>query len=164
MIVVSDSGPLISLMKGGQLKVLHSLYGEVLIPEAVFSEVTTNPRYEDEAETIRTCDFIRVVTVEDRKAVSLLQRATGLDLGESEAIVFADNNDADVLLIEEDAGRQVAKKMQIHVRGSIGILLYGFDKKVLTADDVDAALEGMKKAERRISKDLYQYAHEYVRR
>ena len=67
-------------------------------------------------------------------------------------------------MIEENAGRQVAKKMQIHVRGSIGILLYGFDKKVLTADDVDVALEGMKKAERRISKELYQYAHEYVRR
>ncbi len=50
MIVVSDSGPLISLMKGGQLEVLHSLYGEVLIPEAVFSELTTNSRYEDEAE------------------------------------------------------------------------------------------------------------------
>ena len=52
MIVVSDSGPLISLMKGGQLKILHSLYGEVLIPEAVFSELATNPRYEDEAEEI----------------------------------------------------------------------------------------------------------------
>ena len=36
MIVVSDSGPLISLMKGEQLEVLHALYGEVLIPEAVF--------------------------------------------------------------------------------------------------------------------------------
>lgn len=164
MIVVSDSGPLISLMKGGQLEVLHSLYGEVLIPEAVFSELTTNSRYEDEAERIKNCEFIKVVEVEDRKAVSLLQRATGLDLGESEAIVFADNNDADVLLIEEDAGRQVAKKMRIHVRGSIGVLLYGFDKNVLTASDVDAALEGMKKAERRISKDLYDYAHEYVRR
>ena len=113
---------------------------------------------------IKSCEFIKVVEVEDRKAVSLLQRATGLVLGESEAIVFADNNDADVLLIEEDAGRQVAKKMRIHVRGSIGVLLYGFDKNVLTASDVDAALEGMKKAERRISKDLYDYAHEYVRR
>ena len=164
MIVVSDSGPLISLMKGGQLEVLHSLYEEVLIPEAVFSELTTNPRYEDEAEKIKTCAFVRVVKVEDRKAVSLLQRATGLDLGESEAIVFADNNEADVLLIEEDAGRQVARKMQIHVRGAIGVLLYGFDKKIITANDVDTALEGMKKAERRISKELYQYAYEYVRR
>ena len=139
------------------------MYGEVLIPQAVFSELTTNPRYEDEAGEIKSCTFIHVVAVEDRKAVSLLQRATGLDLGESEAIIYADNNDADVLLIEEDAGRQIAKKMQIHVRGSIGILLYGFDKIILTADDVDAALEGMKKTERRISKDLYQYAHEYVR-
>jgi len=59
MIVVSDSGPLISLMKGGQLEVLHSLYGEVLIPEAVFSELTTNSRYEDEAERIKSCNSLR---------------------------------------------------------------------------------------------------------
>ena len=35
MIVISDTGPLISLMKAGQLKLLRSLYQEVLIPEAV---------------------------------------------------------------------------------------------------------------------------------
>ena len=45
MIVVSDSGPLISLMKAEQLDLLHSLYGEVLSPEAVFSELTTNTKY-----------------------------------------------------------------------------------------------------------------------
>ena len=40
MIVVSDSGPLISLMKAGQLNLLHNLYDEILIPEAVYSELT----------------------------------------------------------------------------------------------------------------------------
>ena len=42
MIVVSDSTPLITLMKAGRLDLLKSLFGEVLIPEAVFAEVTSN--------------------------------------------------------------------------------------------------------------------------
>ncbi len=163
MIVVSDSGPLISLMKAGQLNLLHNLYDEILIPEAVYSELTTNTKYSDEAEEVKNCSFIRVVSVSERKAVDILRRATGLDLGESEAIVFADDNKADVLLMEEEAGRRVAKSMGIRVRGSIGILLLGYDKKILTADDVDASLSKMKNADRRISDSLYTYAREYVK-
>jgi len=162
MIVVSDSGPLISLMKAAQLDLLHSLYGEVLIPEAVYSELTTNERYSEEAEEIKSSPFIRVVSVGERKAVDILRRATGLDLGESEAIVYADDNKADILLMEEDAGRKVAKSMGIRVRGSIGILLLGFDKKILSAQDVEHAIDKMKKSNRRISEKLYQYAHDYV--
>ena len=164
MIVVSDSGPLISLMKAEQLELLHSLYGEVFIPEAVFSELTTNERYIDEAEEIKASSFIQIVSVGERKAVDVLRRATGLDLGESEAIVYADDNKADILLMEEDAGRRVAKSMGIRVRGSIGILLLGFDKKILSAQEVDDATNRMKKANRRISENLYQYAHDYVRK
>lgn len=80
MIVVSDTGPLISLMKDGQLE--------------------------------------------------LLQKLPGLDLGESEAIAYADEHRADILLMEEAAGRRVAKSLGIHVRGSLGILLLGFDRKL----------------------------------
>ena len=163
MIIISDSGPLISLMKAERLNLLQSLYGEVLIPEAVFSEVTTNPKYEDEAKQIRSSAFIRVVSVEDRKAVSLLQRAAGLDLGESEAIVYADDNKADILLIEDGAGRKVAQQMRIRVRGSIGILLYAFDENILSRTEVEDALDKMRKAERRISEQLYQYAYDHLK-
>lgn len=36
MIVVSDSSPLITLAASGHLRLLHALYGTVLIPEAVY--------------------------------------------------------------------------------------------------------------------------------
>ena len=52
MIVVSDTGPLISLMKAGRLSLLHSLYQEILIPEAVYQELISNRRYENEAAVI----------------------------------------------------------------------------------------------------------------
>ena len=39
MIVVSDSGPLIALAKIGKLNVLRELFGEIIIPKAVWIEV-----------------------------------------------------------------------------------------------------------------------------
>ena len=37
--VVSNTTPLIALADIGQLELLHKLYGEIMIPEAVFNEV-----------------------------------------------------------------------------------------------------------------------------
>ena len=108
MIVVSDSTPLITLMKVKRLDILKDMFGAVLIPTAVFSEVTGNDNFREEAELIKQSDYIRVVTVEDNERVTFLQRATGLDLGESEAIIYADSEKADLLLMDEIAGRRVA--------------------------------------------------------
>ena len=151
-------------MKAAKLDLLRELYGEVRIPEAIYAELTGNARYAEEAELIRSCSFVQVVAVGERKAVDILRRASGLDLGESEAIVYADDNKADILLMEEDAGRRIARAMGLRVRGSLGILLLGYDKGILSAQEVDDALERMKAAHQRISEELYQYARDYVRR
>ena len=39
MIVVSDSTPLITLMKAARIDLLHDLFGEIVIPEAVYREL-----------------------------------------------------------------------------------------------------------------------------
>lgn len=158
MIVVSDTTPLISLMKAEALAILEPLFNEVLIPDAVFSELTTNPDFSDEAETIRSCSFIKIVTVKEQQSVELLQRATGLDLGESEAIIYADSIKADVLLMDETRGRQVARTMGIYYMGTIGVLLFAYEEKVLSASDVVEILNRLKNANRHISEDLIQYA------
>ena len=43
MIVVSDTTPLISLLKTGRLDTLEKLFGEVRIPDAVFEELRRSP-------------------------------------------------------------------------------------------------------------------------
>ena len=53
MIVVSDTTPLISLMKVSKLGLLELLFQEVLIPVSVYTELTTNPSFEDEARLIK---------------------------------------------------------------------------------------------------------------
>ena len=164
MIVVSDSTPLISLMKAGQLDVLEKLYKEILIPGAVYGELTVNEKYAEEAKTIKQCAFMRVVSVKDQKTVEVLQRATGLDLGESEAIVYADDHQADILLMDEKAGRRVARAMGLHIQGTIGVLLQAFDQCVLSVDEVDAAIEKLKDNKRHISEDMYLYAKRHIQK
>lgn len=95
MIVVSDTTPLISLLKVGHLDLLDKYFGEVQIPQAVFAELTSNKRFALEAEEIRNCPYIRVVQIEDDKSVDIIRRVTGLDLGESEAIILTDNLHSD---------------------------------------------------------------------
>ena len=158
MIVVSDTTPLISLMKASRLELLATLFHEVLIPEAVFSELTANPRFQAEADQIRQAPYIKVVAVSEQKAVDILRRSSGLDLGESEAIVFADDQKADVLLMDEAKGRKVAKAMGLYIMGTVGVLLFAFEKNVLTDSEVKEALEQLQQADRRIGDELIQYA------
>lgn len=49
MIVVSDTTPLISLMKMGQLDLVNHLFGEVQIPNVVYEELVSNTRFPDES-------------------------------------------------------------------------------------------------------------------
>ena len=158
MIVVSDTTPLISLMKADCLRLLSPLFQEVLIPQSVYSDLTANPTFTEEASQIKNSPFIRVVTVKEQKSVELLRRVSGLDLGESEAIVFADDVKADVLLMDEAKGRAVAKTMGIYIMGTIGILLFAHEEKLLSAEEARLAIEKLKEADRHISDDLIRYA------
>ena len=162
MIVVSDTTPLISLMKAGQLNVLHKLFGDILIPQAVFDELTGNLRFRQEAEMIENDRHIHVVAVEERKLVALLQRTTGLDLGESEAIVYADDNHADFLLMDENAGRKVAKTMGLRIMGTVGVLVNACHDKYMTAEEVESAFDRLRKANRHISERIIQDALELI--
>jgi hypothetical protein len=123
MIVVSDTTPLITLMKIDHLDLLEKAFGEIQIPEAVYTELTSNPRFQTEISQIQNCPFIHIQKISDERSVNLFRRATGLDIGESEAIILSDDIHADLLLIDEVKGRQVAEQMGIKIIGTIGFLL-----------------------------------------
>lgn len=163
MIVISDSTPLITLMKATQLEILQKLFSEIIIPEAVYLELTANINYADEADQINKSTYIKVVTVDDKRTVSVLQRATGLDLGESEAIIYADINHADLLLVDEVAGRRVAMDMGINIMGSIGVLISAYKEGLINMNEAEEALKKIRNANRHISEKLLSDVLDIIR-
>ena len=157
MLVISDTTPLITLMKIGHLDILKQLFTTIAIPEAVYYELIGNADYPQEAEIISTCDFIQIIAVPDRESVKRFQRITGLDLGESEAIIVSDLRNADLLLMDELKGRAVAKNMEIKVIGTLGILQKANEEGLLSATEVEQSMDTMINNKRYISKELYNF-------
>lgn len=156
MIVVSDTTPLISLLKIGRLDLLEKLFGIVYVPQAVYKELTINERFSDEAEQIDKSRFVVVKEVKNIGAVNILKRATGLDQGESEAIVLSDEMNADILLMDEVKGRKVSEEMGIKVMGTIGVLMVAYEECELTAVETRGCIDILQQNGRHISQLYYQ--------
>ena len=77
MIVVSDTTPLISLLKINRIDLLEKLFGDVLIPQAVFDELTVNERFRLEADEIRQKKFIVVKPVNNLESASIYIKKSG---------------------------------------------------------------------------------------
>lgn len=117
--VVSNTTPIISLLKIDQLELLHQLYESVYIPTAVLSEIEVGKAkgfYKD----LTKIDWIRICEVKDKQAVKYF---LDLDAGESEAIVLATELQADLLLIDERLGRFHAKHADLTISGTLGVLV-----------------------------------------
>ena len=158
MIIISDTTPVITLIKINRLDLLEELFGEVLIPDAVFRELTTNVTFKEEADIVKSSEFIKVSSIQNRKSLEILQAASGLDAGESEAIILADELKSDVLIIDERRGRKVAQNLGIAITGTIGILIQAYHEKILSEEEVKSCFEYLKNSSIRLSDTLIQEA------
>src|ERR1044071_7268096 len=100
MVVVADTSPINYLILIAQIDILKHLYTRILIPPAVLAElkhpVAPTP-VRDWADHVP--EWLEVLSPKSRLILAQL------DLGESEAIALATEVDADVVLIDEQAGR-----------------------------------------------------------
>ena len=158
MIVISDTTPIVSLIKISRIDLLEKLFGEVCIPEAVFRELTTNTVFEREAKVVQNSPFLKTTPVKNRKSLEILQAASGLDDGESEAIILADELKSDILVIDERKGRKVAQKLGITITGTIGILIQAHDEKIISTEDIKIYLEQLRNSNIRLSESLIREA------
>lgn len=156
MIVIADTTPLISLLKIDRLDLLEKLFKQVVLPEAVYVELVSNPRFKAEAKKIEAVSYISVTEVESKNSIRIFRKATGLDAGESEAIVLADKMKADLLLMDEAKGRLVAKRMELKIMGTLGILLAAYELSLLENEEIKNYIEVLRKSGRHISEKLYK--------
>ena len=162
MIVVADTTPIITLIKLNHLDLLHQLFDDVNIPKAVYEELTSNINYLNEADIILKCEFLTCIDSIDRQTTKFLRKVMNLDAGESEAIALADEISADLLIIDERKGRNVAKKLGIKFIGTIGILLQAFDMKLLSKLDIVECVKILKQCNIRISESLIDLIYNYT--
>ncbi len=120
MIVVADTSPLNYLIRLGYPEVLQILYGRVLVPQAVLTEM----RHKNAPPEVRAWAAAPPSWLEQIPVTELdLTLADELGMGEREAISLALELRADVLLIDEQAGRKQAKQRRIFVAGTLSVLL-----------------------------------------
>lgn len=150
MIVVGDASVFIALERIGAQSVLSELYTEVHVPEAVWREISR-------PETPTPAWIIRHSLPQPLAPENWPEQ---LDAGETEAIHLARQLAADLLLIDEAAGRIVARRLGLEVTGTVGLLIEGRRQGKLPA--VKPLLDHLRQAGFWLSEQVYQAALEQV--
>ena len=118
-IVVSDTSPIRALAHLALLELLHDLFGEVFIPPAVIDELSRQTAIFSPL-SLSGYSFIRIKSVKDASLIR--QFSSVLDAGESEALALALEIHADVVLIDELDGREMAIQVGLEPLGVLGVL------------------------------------------
>lgn len=121
MKIVSNASPLIGLVRPGKLELLHQVYGELIIPPAVWREVVIEGAGQPGADQVQAAIWIVTQTATNRQLVQALQQE--LDAGEAEAIALALEISADTLLMDEHLGRETASHLGLRCVGLVGVLI-----------------------------------------
>ena len=118
--IVVNSTPIIVLGNSGNLDLLKYVFGSIVIPEAVLSEVTS--KNDDAAKALlRFPHWIEVKKAPRPAEMSLLPAK--LHAGEIEVILLARQIDADAVVLDDNAARKAASFLGLQVTGTLGVLL-----------------------------------------
>jgi predicted nucleic acid-binding protein len=118
MIVVADTSPINYLLLINQIDLLPRLFQQIIIPDVVRDEMLdpdAPPILQEWIANPPSWLTIQPVPVLDTTL-------HGLDPGEQAAITLAQTLSADLLIIDERLGRQIAEERGIAIIGTLGIL------------------------------------------
>jgi predicted nucleic acid-binding protein len=139
MIVVADTSPINYLVLIREIELLRQLYTQVFVPPAIVQEL----KHPAAPASVRDWaahppGWLEVLS--PKSSLTLAQ----LDLGENEAIALATETHVELLLIDEQAGRQEAVRRGLKVAGTLAVLdeadaagLVDFDEAVARLRQTD---------------------------
>jgi len=133
VIVVSNSSPLITLARTGQLDLLRQLFGQVHIAEEVRQEVVVRGAERPAAEAVRNAEWIESHPTAPAAEMLRLRSLHPLGAGELATVLLARSLQADLAIIDERAARRLAQAGGLAVMGCVGIIETGF-RRGLVAD------------------------------
>ena len=127
--IICNTTPILSLLKLNKIDLLKELYGIVIVPFAVFQEIEEGkekPYYQD----LTSLDWIDIRNIMNPHSKENL---IDLDDGEAEVLILAKEIDADLVILDEIIGRRYAKRFDINLTGTIGVLLKAKEKGLITS-------------------------------
>jgi len=124
MRVVSNTSPICYLCWTDSLEILPKLFTSIAIPREVYAELlhTSSPVASKLAVLPAWLEI---------KETKNPHYDFGLDWGESAAIALATELAPDQLLINENKGRDVARRLGINVSGTLGVILAAAKLKLI---------------------------------
>jgi predicted nucleic acid-binding protein len=146
-IVISNATPIISLSSVGCEFVLNELFHHILIPRAVDMELRSLDKPGSRFSDLK---WVEVVSVQNEEVIISLRK--DIDKGEAETIALAKQMNADVVIIDENAGYQIAKHFGLPVVRTLSMLKVAKDKKIISK--IRPIVEQMVKRGRWYSKNV----------
>jgi len=142
--IVSNTSPLIAFLKKNELTILKELFNEILIPKAVYKEISeTSRNFNKEKEIFE--NEIKNNWIKIKEIKSLKFPKLNLGKGETEAINLCLETNSPLLLIDDKRGRNVAKSFKIEILGILGIFALMYKKnlkeKQYLIDNLDLLLK-----------------------
>lgn len=119
MIVISDTSPLCYLLLIDLIDLLPALYDRIIVPETI----------RDELAAPKSPPIVQVWIAQppewlEIRAVSVNNLSNDeLDSGERDAIALAEELQADLILLDDQAARNIASKRGLAIVGVLGILV-----------------------------------------
>lgn len=117
MLVISNTTPIISLCSVNKEFILKELFNEINIPNAVNNELISSKKV---GFKFAENSWVNVFNIKNRQAVNILLK--DLDLGESEVIIGSLELKANVTIIDENIGYQIAKYHKLNVNRTLSLL------------------------------------------
>jgi uncharacterized protein len=119
--IVSNSTPISNLFHIKHVHLLQKLFKEVYIPYAVSDEL--NAFFKDYPD-FQNCLNNHYIIIKKVESVHFVKHMTSyLHQGEIEAICLCLENYADLCLMDDKDGREIAQMNHLPVTGTLGILL-----------------------------------------
>lgn len=138
MIVVTNAGPLMALAKLGLLHLLGRLYGNVLMPVAVYDEVVLRGMEQGFSDSLQ----VKLAIQQKHLIVKAIKKqnadvaALPLHKGEKETLNFSLEYNADLVLLDDMLARSEAQALGFSVKGTLGVIVKGYSKEILSLDEV----------------------------
>ncbi len=127
--VVINASPLILLFNSDLSFILPDLFDEIVVPEAVWQEITTSATIDEASRMISQVDWLTKVTASPAEAVVQWD----LGAGETEVLSYALAHPAFKSVLDDRAARKCARSLGLSTLGTGAMLILAKEKKIIVS-------------------------------